>query len=36
MENDLAIHPENKDYTPIWSLFGNRDAKKPEGKCPYA
>ncbi len=36
MENDLAEHPENTDFTPFWSLFGNRDAKKTEGKCPFA
>jgi len=36
MENDLAIRPEWKDYTPTWrSIISNHDAKKPEGKCPY-
>jgi hypothetical protein len=36
MELDNAVKSENVDYTPFWSLFGNRDAKKAEGKCPYA
>jgi hypothetical protein len=36
MDNDLAVHPEWADYTPKWVLIGNRDAKLPEGKCPFA
>jgi len=37
MENDLAIHPENTDYTPYWKgAFANNNATKVEGACPYA
>jgi len=35
MEHDLAMHPENNDYTPFWSTFGDRNAKKEEGACPF-
>jgi hypothetical protein len=36
MENDIAIHPEWTDYIPTWSLFGDKNAKLSEGKCPFS
>jgi hypothetical protein len=37
MENDLAVYPENADYTPSWGgIFSDHKAKKEEVKCPFA